>query len=79
MTRPHHEAAPQGRWCAVDQAATFLDVSVVQLRRLFERNARKEPDGTILSRVDGLTARKLGRQWRVWLSPSWLAPSAPQK
>lgn len=77
--KPHVNAASPSRWYAVDHAAAFLGVSAVQLRRMFERNARKEPDGTILARVDGLAARKLGRRWRVWLGPSWLAPTPLSK
>ena len=59
----------------VDQAATFLQLPCVTLRRSLERNARKLPDGGIASHVDGISARKIGRLWRVWLDAGWLNPN----
>jgi len=59
------------RWMPVIEAANHLGVTEVTLRRLLERNAKKAPDGAVQARVDGLTARKVGRLWRVWLGPSW--------
>jgi hypothetical protein len=63
-------------WMTVEQAAAFLCLSAVTLRRALERNARTAPDGGTISHADGITARKLGRLWRVRLDPGWLAPSA---
>ena len=63
-----------GSWMTVEQAAAFLRVPVVTLRRSLERNARKEGEGSVTARVDGITARKLGRLWRVWLDSGWLQP-----
>jgi hypothetical protein len=62
----------------VDQAAAFLSVPVVTLRRALERNARKAPDGGTISHADGIAARKLGRLWRVRLDAVWRAPAAPK-
>jgi hypothetical protein len=61
-----------------EQAAAFLGLPVVTLRRALERNARTTPEGATVAHVDGVTARKLGRLWRVWLDRGWLAPT-PQK
>jgi hypothetical protein len=66
-------------WTTVEQAAEFLGLTPVMLRRTFERNARVAPDGGTVAQVDGLTARKIGRRWRVWLAPGWLSPTQPPK
>ena len=63
-------------WMTVDQAAAFLSLPPVTLRRTLERNARKADDGGTVSQADGMTARKLGRLWRVRLDQGWLAPSS---
>lgn len=66
-------------WMTVEQAAAFLSVPAVTLRRSFERNARSTPEGGIVARANGITARKIGRLWRVWLDPGWRTPSAAEK
>jgi hypothetical protein len=63
-----------GAWVGVDEAAGFLSVSAVTPRRSLERNARRHGDGSVSVHVDGITARKLGRLWRVWLDAAWLDP-----
>jgi hypothetical protein len=65
-------------WITVEQAAAFLSLPPVTLRRAFERHARATPEGSVVAHVDGVTARKLGRRWRVWLDPRWRSP-APSK
>ena len=65
----------RGSWMTVDQAAAFLQLPCVTLRRSLERNARKLPEGGIASHVDGIAARKVGRLWRVWLDAGWLNPA----
>jgi len=65
-------------WMTVEHAAAFLSLTPVALRRALERNARPAPEGGTISRTDGISARKLGRLWRVWLDPGWLAPSPPK-
>ena len=73
------DGAPRGgAWMTVEQAAAFLSLPVVTLRRSLERNARTTPEGATVAHVDGVMARKLGRLWRVWLDPGWLAPSPPK-
>ncbi len=62
---------PRG-WMTVAAAADFLAVNPVTLRRSLERNARSAPDGGTVSHADGVSARKLGRLWRVRLDAVWL-------
>lgn len=66
-------------WMTVEQAAGFLGLPVVTLRRTLERNARAAPDGGTVAKTDGITARKIGRLWRVWLGAEWTNPSAMSK
>jgi hypothetical protein len=67
-----------GSWMTVEQAAEFLSLPAVTLRRTLERNARPAPDGSTVAHAHGITARKLGRLWRVWLDAGWLRPAAPE-
>jgi hypothetical protein len=72
--------ARAGPWASVEHAAAFLDVPPVTLRRMLERHARRGEDGRVMATVDGITARKLGRAWRVLLDEDWRNPSgAPQR
>jgi len=64
-----------GAWASVEHAAVFLDVPPVTLRRILERHARRGEDGRVMATVDGITARKLGRAWRVLLDEDWRNPS----
>ena len=67
--------ARAGPWASVEHAAAFLDVPPVTLRRMLERHARRGEDGRVMATVDGITARKLGRAWRVLLDKDWRNPS----
>ena len=62
---------PNGRWMGIDEAADFLGVSIITLRRSIERNTKTSEDGVILAQFDGIEARKLGRLWRVRLDERW--------
>lgn len=66
-------------WVSLDEAASFLSVPAVTLRRALERNTRKADDGAVVAQVDGISARKLGRHWRLRLDAGWLGPSCPSK
>ena len=76
-SRGANTGASPAVWMTVEQAASFLSLPPVTLRRTLERNARSTKDGGTISHADGIKARKLGRLWRVWLDPGWLAPTAP--
>jgi hypothetical protein len=73
-SRDPNPLPPGGVWMTVEQAAAFLSLPVVTLRRSLERNARTTSEGATVAHVDGVAARKLGRLWRVWLDRGWLAP-----
>lgn len=62
-------------WISVEAAAEFLGMSVVTLRRTIERKAQSTAGGGTVSRLDGITARKIGRLWRVWLDADWTDPA----
>jgi len=66
-------------WVSLDEAASFLSVPAITLRRALERNTRKAESGAVVAEVDGITARKLGRHWRLQLDAGWLGPSCPSK
>lgn len=69
----HASKAPvMDTWMGVAEAASILGMSIVTLRRSIERNAREESDGAVMAHLDGITARKLGRLWRVRLDGKWL-------
>jgi hypothetical protein len=80
-SNPTERSAPPSRasWMTVERAAEFLGLPVVTLRRSFERNARVNAEGGTVARVDGITARKIGRLWRVWLDAGWLSPATPPR
>ena len=62
---------PSPGWMGMEEAAGFLGVSAVTLRRSIERNARTTEDGVLVAHFDGVMARKLGRLWRVRLDERW--------
>jgi hypothetical protein len=70
------DALPAGAWTSVEAAAAFLGLPIRTLRRSFDRHAQKGADGSVIAKVDGLTARKLGRLWRVWLDAGWRQPGS---
>ncbi len=57
-----------GGWATLAEAAKVLNISPVILRRQILRHANRTKLG-IVARFDGLTARKLGNQWRIHLGP----------
>lgn len=60
-----------GTWMTVAAAATHLGTSPGSLRNMLERRAVARAGG-VEADIDGVRARKLGRHWRVWMSPAWL-------
>lgn len=67
---------PAKAWVSIATAAAFLGLSPDRLRKTLERHARKA-DGVLESNVDGVTARKFGRLWRVRFSAAWTEPKSP--
>jgi hypothetical protein len=65
-----------GPWRSIEASARILGVPTITLRRLIGRSARRASDGSVEACIDGIRARKLGRQWRVWRPPSWTGPVA---
>ena len=66
------------QWISLQSAADQLGLSAAALRKSFDRRAARASDGGIEAEIDGVRARKLGRLWRVTLSPAWTVPLAPK-
>jgi hypothetical protein len=62
---------PVSSWLSLLTAAEHLGESPDSLRKKLERASRKGPDGVVEAELDGLTARKLGRLWKIRLSEGW--------
>ncbi len=62
---------PSAGWMGMEEAAAFLGLPAVTLRRNIERHARASENGVLVACFDGVTARKLGRLWRVRLDERW--------
>ena len=74
--RPEAKTLPT-RWMTVRAASEVLDMHPDALRRTLERRAMRAPDGGIEAELDGVRARKFGRNWRVAFSDRWAQPEAP--
>jgi hypothetical protein len=59
------------RWHTLRDAALILSLSPEALRKQFERNARRAPDGGVEASVDGVRARKFANRWRVSFGARW--------
>jgi hypothetical protein len=59
------------RWYKLNDSAERLATSVDALRRQFERRAHKAPDGVTEAVIDGVRARKFGKQWKVTFGERW--------
>jgi hypothetical protein len=70
----HVPVAANTRWLSVQSAADILGLSAAALRKSLDRRAIRSPDGGIEAELDGVRGRKLGRLWRVALSPAWSEP-----
>jgi hypothetical protein len=68
--------ASPNTWTSVAQAAAYLGISDVTLRRALDRCARRDEAGGIVAERDGVVARKFGRTWRVWLDAGWVRPGS---
>jgi hypothetical protein len=63
-------------WLTTAEAAARLRQSEVTLRRRLARHGRVTPDG-VVAHVDGLTARKSGSRWLIWLGSAWILEDSP--
>jgi hypothetical protein len=63
------------RWISLQSAADLLGLTPAALRKALDRRAARAVDGGIEAELDGVRGRKLGRLWRVALSPAWMVPS----
>jgi hypothetical protein len=67
-------SAPTSRatpWLPLLKAAAHLGESPDSLRKKLERASKRSPDGVIEAVLDGITARKLGRLWKLRLADGW--------
>jgi hypothetical protein len=71
----NHPIATATRWISVQMAADILGLTAAALRKSLDRRAVRCPDGGVEAELDGVRGRKLGRLWRVVLSPAWAAPA----
>jgi hypothetical protein len=69
---------PSVRWISVQAAAEILGLTSAALRKSLDRRAVRSADGGIEAELDGVRGRKLGRLWRVALSPAWAVPNIPK-
>jgi len=69
-----HDASPT--WLTVRDAAAVLAMSIDALHMALARRARKSVDGTVSAEWDGISARKIGRRWRIALSSRWRSDPA---
>jgi len=66
-----HEHGP---WLPLEHAAAHLSMTVAALRKALERRATRASDGATEANLDGVRARKFGRNWRVRFSNAWGLP-----
>ncbi|MDF3067091.1 MAG: hypothetical protein K0R38_2692 [Polyangiaceae bacterium] len=66
-----NKPAPPLRWYALRDAAQILSTSPAALRKQFERQARRAPDGGVEARIDGVRGRKFANRWRVSFGKQW--------
>lgn len=59
---------------SLEKAASHLGLNAAALRKTLERRALRAADGGTEAEFHGVSARKLGRRWRVRFSEAWDAP-----
>ncbi len=69
-----HDAGPT--WMTVREAAEVLAMSIDALHMALARRARRNADGSVAAEWDGISARKIGRRWRIALSSRWRSDPA---
>lgn len=75
MSRSEGGAKPRyGPWLPLERAAEYLSMNAAALRKTLERRATRASDGATEANLDGVRARKFGRNWRVRFSEAWGLP-----
>jgi hypothetical protein len=75
MSKPEGATKPRyGPWLPIERAAAHLSMTVAALRKALERRATRASDGATEANLDGVRARKFGRNWRVRFSSAWGLP-----
>jgi hypothetical protein len=60
----------------IEEAARRVGLTPVAVRRMLERaDARDMGKGVRIKCVSGITGRKIGRRWRVYLDSIWTDPT----
>lgn len=77
MYGPRIMGASHPNWISLARAAAILDESEESLRKKLMRASRKACDGVVEATLDGIRARKFGRNWKVLLSPRWTEGAGP--
>jgi hypothetical protein len=58
------------RWISLETAALILGEEATNLRRKLERRASLNAEGIKEANLDGITARRMGKHWKLQLG-SW--------
>ncbi len=69
-------ASQPTKWISLASAAEILGEPEESLRKKLARASRRGSDGVTEAMVDGVRARKLGRNWKIHLSPGWTPKGA---
>mgnify|MGYP003382202929 CR=1 FL=1 len=70
-------ASQPSTWISLARAAEVLGEPEESLRKKLARASRKGADGVVEASIDGVRARKLGRNWKVRLSVGWTEGAEP--
>lgn len=70
-------ASQPRKWISLARAAEVLGEPEESLRKKLTRASRKASDGVVEATLDGIRARKLGRNWKVLLSSRWTEGAGP--
>lgn len=64
-------------WISLARAAEILGEPEGALQKKLARASRRAPDGVVEASISGITARKLGRNWKVRLGARWMEGTEP--
>ncbi|MDI3291001.1 hypothetical protein [Polyangium sp. 15x6] len=72
-------AVDRCKWVSLEKAASHLGLNAAALRKTLERRALRSADGVTEAALDGVSARKFGRLWRVRFSEAWGVPVSSRR